>query len=252
MELELHQFPYSHFNEKARWALDFKGLAHKRVNYLPGPHMRAIKRLSGQTKTPVLRLGDDTVAGSANIIDRLQQIAPSPSLYPKDPAAQARALELQTVFDRDLGPKVRLALFSEMVDEGAYFCRMFAEGKSLPVRMAYRAAYPIAKGLIKQGNGITGQGAVDEAFRSVETMLDQIAEKTAATGYLVGGRFSVADLTAAALLAPAVDPPDCDMSKPHPRPACVTRFIARWAAHPTAAWVRNIYANHRGTTMAVA
>lgn len=252
MKLELHQFPYSHFNEKARWALDFKGLPHQRINYLPGPHMRPIKKLSGQTKTPVLRLDDETVAGSANIIDRLQQIAPTPSLYPDDPTAKAEALELQALFDRDLGPNVRLALFSEMIDEGVYFCRMFAEGKSLPVRLAYRATYPFAKGLIKKGNGITGQDAVDAAFGSVETMLDEIAEKATRTGYLVGGQFSVADLTAAALLAPAVDPPNSDMTKPHPRPECVSRFLARWTAHPTAAWVRQIYADHRGTTMTVA
>jgi glutathione S-transferase len=46
MKLELHQFPSSHFNEKARWALDYKGLEHSRLNYLPGPHMRPIKKLS--------------------------------------------------------------------------------------------------------------------------------------------------------------------------------------------------------------
>ena len=34
----LHQFRYSHFNEKVRWALDFKGIAHERVSELPGPH----------------------------------------------------------------------------------------------------------------------------------------------------------------------------------------------------------------------
>ena len=33
--IELLQFPYSHFNEKARWALDFKGLRHVRTSLLP-------------------------------------------------------------------------------------------------------------------------------------------------------------------------------------------------------------------------
>lgn len=245
MKIELHQFPYSHFNEKARWALDYKGLEHRRLNYLPGPHMRPIRKLSGQTKTPVLRIGNDVIPGSADIIDRLEQIAPSPALYPQDPAERAAALELQDEFDRKLGPSTRLALFSEMLDEGAYFCRMFTDGKGLPVRLAYRAAYPMAKGLIKKGNGLTGQDAVDRAFKTLADMLDEIAEMSEATGFLVGEQFSVADLTAAALLAPAINPPNCAMTRPEPMPGCVEDFIARWAGHPAAAWVKEIYANYR-------
>jgi glutathione S-transferase len=50
----LHQFVASHYNEKARWALDWKGVAHRRITYFPGPHALAMRRLSGQTATPVL------------------------------------------------------------------------------------------------------------------------------------------------------------------------------------------------------
>ncbi|MBT3372866.1 MAG: glutathione S-transferase [Rhodospirillaceae bacterium] len=245
MKLELHQFPSSHFNEKARWALDYKGLEHSRLNYLPGPHMRPIKKLSSQRKTPVLKLDNEIVAGSAQIIDRLEQIAPLPALYPRESSDRAAALMLQRELDENLGPSVRLALFSEMLDEGAYFCRQFSEGKSLPVRLAYRAAYPMAKGLIKKGNGLTGQDAVDAAYKTVADILDEIAEKVSATGFLVGKQFSVADLTAAALLAPAVNPPNCDMTKPEPIPKCVVDFLARWSDHPTTAWVLEIYGKYR-------
>ena len=60
---ELFQFKVSHFNEKARWALDFKGIAHVRHSLLPGPQKPKMQRLSGQEQTPVLRCGDDVVAG---------------------------------------------------------------------------------------------------------------------------------------------------------------------------------------------
>ena len=46
---ELLQFPYSHFNEKARWALDHKRVPHQRRNLLPGPHAVQLKRLTGQS-----------------------------------------------------------------------------------------------------------------------------------------------------------------------------------------------------------
>jgi glutathione S-transferase len=83
--LVLHQFPASHYNEKARWALDWKGLAHRRISYLPGPHVPRIRRLSGQAQTPVLVLDGRVVAGSAQIIDALERAFPERPLYPEDP-----------------------------------------------------------------------------------------------------------------------------------------------------------------------
>jgi glutathione S-transferase len=43
---ELLQFPYSNFNEKARWAFDWKGVPHRRTNLLPGPHMARVRRIA--------------------------------------------------------------------------------------------------------------------------------------------------------------------------------------------------------------
>ncbi len=70
MAIVLHQFEFSHFNDKARWALDFKGIEHRRESYLPGPHMFFIRRLSGQAQTPVLAVDNEVIPGSAAIIPR--------------------------------------------------------------------------------------------------------------------------------------------------------------------------------------
>jgi glutathione S-transferase len=67
-DLVLHMFPASHYNEKVRWALDWEGLPHQRVSYLPGPHMPQIRLLSGQAQTPVLLTKGRTISGSARII----------------------------------------------------------------------------------------------------------------------------------------------------------------------------------------
>ncbi len=40
--MKLHQFQFSHYNEKARWALDFKGLKYEKRSLLPGFHMPVI------------------------------------------------------------------------------------------------------------------------------------------------------------------------------------------------------------------
>ena len=42
--IELYQFNFSTFNEKARWALDYKHVPHRKTTLLPGPHIRTMKK----------------------------------------------------------------------------------------------------------------------------------------------------------------------------------------------------------------
>ncbi len=245
MSITLHQFAFSHFNEKARWALAYKGIAHHRETYLPGPHMGAIRKLSGQTSTPVLDVDGSVVAGSAAIIDCLEHLQPMPALYPEEEDEREAALDLQSHFDREVGPAVRTALFSALVEEGAYLCRMFGGSKGLPKRIAYRAMFPLARGLIAKGNGVTDPANVERAFEVTREALDKIAAQTAATGYCVGQRFTVADLTVAALFAPIAQVQHPDMKRPEPMPARVRSVLAQFADHTAIAWVQETYARHR-------
>ncbi len=248
MTIVLHQFSASHFNEKARWGLALKGVDHERVSHLPGPHIPAIRRLSGQTQTPVLVQDGEVVAGSAAILDRLEAGWPEPRLYPEDPAAKAEALELQARFDAEVGPAVRTALFSVLVNEGGFLCRIFARDKPRLARGLYRASFPLARPLIAKGNGVVDPANVERAFARTAEALDLVAKRTSATGYLVGDEFTIADLTAAALLAPLADLDHPDMAKPRPMPASVVAFLGAYAEHPATLWVKATYARHRPTS----
>jgi glutathione S-transferase len=169
---------------------------------------------------------------------------PEPALYPHDPDALAEAREIQAWFDAELGPAVRCAAFSDLMDDPSYFARTFTDGRSFATRAIYRALLPVTQTLMKRDLGIT-PNAIEPARATVQTALDRVAERSRATGYLVGSAFSVADLAAAALLMPAVQPPE-GPTYPEPRAAVVDRWTARWADHPGAAWVREIYRRHRG------
>ena len=241
----LHQFLYSHYNEKARWALAHKKIAHSRVTYLPGPHMPKLKRLSGQTQTPVLLWNDEVVAGSANILARLEASGHGSPLLPEEAAARQRALDLQADFDEHLGPATRTALFSVLVGEGGYLTRMFAKDSSWIGRGLYRATFPLARPLIAKGNGTTDPNNVERAFATTATYLQQIAAQTEDTGYLVGDTFSIADLTAASLLAPLATLDHPDMKRPQPVPPALQTFYDRWRSHPGINWVQRMYAEHR-------
>ena len=53
----LWQLELSHYNEKVRWALDYKRIPHIRRSLLPGLHIIEARRLTGDmSTTPVLTL----------------------------------------------------------------------------------------------------------------------------------------------------------------------------------------------------
>ena len=241
----LHQFAQSHFNEKARWALDWKGLPHRRRTYFPGPHAVAMLRLSGQRTTPVLVIGEEVIAGSAAILAALDERLPERPLLPADPALAARALALQGHFDAEVGPAVRTAVFSVLIRDADQLCRTFSQGKPVWSSRVYRAAFPLTRPVIARANGVVDPANVARAFAKSEAALDLVARETGASGQLMGDAFSLADLAAAALLAPLVSPEHPDMSQPHPRPPALEAFLARFASHPGAAWVREQYRRHR-------
>ena len=245
MTPELHQFRFSHFNEKARWAFDFKGIPHVRRSYLPGPHMLSIMRLSGQRQVPVLRVGSEIVAGSDRIIDYLETRHPAPPLYPPTEAARRRALELQHWFDAEIGPTIRRAFFFDFLDDGDYAARAFTQGQGIASTTVYRALFPAIRAVMRRDMQVEADGAARGRERAREA-LDLIAGTAGTDGYLVGDQFSVADLTAASLLLVTVFPPECPARVPEPRSSGLRTWLARWDDHPAIAWVSRMYARHRG------
>lgn len=244
--LELLQFRHSPYNEKARWALDFKQLPHRRRSLLPGPHMGVVKRLTGRTETPVLVHDGGALDGSARILEWLESKYPMPALLPADAAQRAEALRIQRWFDDDLTPRMRRTVLDVLLQQPAMFARVFADGSPALKRWAYACIVPLAAPLVRKGNGITGPEAVEEGHRAAAEAFDFVAARAAATGYLCGDSFSIADLTAAATLAVFVKPANSPMASPQPVGASFQALIARYTKHPGAEWVRRIYAGHRG------
>jgi glutathione S-transferase len=244
MAIELFQFAGSHFNEKARWALDWKGVAHERISLMPGPHMRTVRKLTGGkgTETPVLRDDGRVIAGSTAILEHLEQRFPEPPLIPADPAQRERALGIVRRFDAEVGPAVRLAKFFEVM-EADYALGTFCREQGALARGAYRAAFPVIGRIMKGSMGIDAENAA-RAREITREAFDFVAKEPGPSGTLVGDGFTIADLTCAALLMPAVSvsewggPVDADTEKNR-------AWLARWADHPGAEWVRETYRRHR-------
>jgi len=245
MTVELLQFRFSNAAEKVRWALEYKGIAHRRRDLLPGLHRAKVKRLTKQTATPVLLLDDARICGSAEITAALERRFPeSKPLYPTDPTLRAQALDLERHFDRLLGPAVRIAILGAVLDDARYAAELLASGSPPTTRALYRAVLPFLRGPMRSASGIDHPYATRLAAHQLEQSAVSLARLAKRSFYLCGDGFSVADLTAAALLAPLVAPHP-QMRPPEPMPDALAALVEKWRSAPVGAWVLEMYRRHR-------
>jgi glutathione S-transferase len=248
----LYQIEISHFNEKARWALDYKQVPHRRKAPPPMMHMAWAGWLTrGRQKTfPILILDGKAVGDSTAIIAALEERHPDPPLYPADPAERDRALALEEFFDEELGPQLRRVVFHAVTRDSAAFAEAAAPTGGRAVQLGFRASAPVAAPLLRMRYGINDE-STDAGRDKILAALDRVEAELSPSGYLVGDGFSVADLTAAALLFPLVRPPEFPYPPSRPLPAEFADFAGSLAARPACEWVREMYRRHRGTSAAV-
>lgn len=247
---ELWQFTSSHFNEKARWALDFKRVAHIRHSLIPGFHVPVVKRMTGKTQVPVLKLNGVAVSDSSRIIEALESAYPEPALYPSDPVERRRALELEDFFDEELGPYIRRWVFFMILPYPAFVRAAFVSHASAAARLAHRAMAPIIGSLMRRQMDITPASAAVARGKTLKAM-DRLEQELRPSGYLAGDRFTVADLTAAALLSPIARPPEFPYKTALPMPEPFAKIRDDLASHRAVMWTLQTYARHRGKSAEV-
>jgi glutathione S-transferase len=241
----------SHYNEKARWALDYKGIPYELRAPMPGAHRLTALRLTRgkHDRLPVLGLEGRRIGDSTAIIAALEDHQPEPPLYPADPAERERALALEDHFDEELGPRVRRAFWHYTLDDpqaatDAAIPNAGAFQRGLMLRTA-----PITGRLVRRDYAVDQAGA-DEAAEGIRAAMDRVESELGSSGYLVGDGFTVADLTAAALFTPVLSPPERPYAPQLPPQLLELR--SELEARRGGAWVTDIYARHRGTPVAVA
>jgi glutathione S-transferase len=240
----LYQFPISHYCEKARWALEVRGVPFRAQNLLPGLHLRKVRPLGGRT-LPVYVDGVTVLTDSTAIVLHAEKIGRGAPLFPEDAADRERALEHEAYFDDAVGPSVRLFAYGHLTDAPSLLAQVFFAGYPLPVRVVGRLAAPkLAQNIrrlyrIDDAKVAAARGAIDEAAERIERATEGDPSR-----FLVGERRSVADVTAASLLAPLVGPEGSPWTDAAPI-AALADVRARLRARPAGAWVLARYAERR-------
>jgi glutathione S-transferase len=244
----LWQLQISHYVEKVRWALDYKRVPHIRRSLLPGLHAVKTKRLTGDTSTaPVLTIDRRSIGDSTRIIAAIEERWPQPRLYPEDPAQRRRALELEEFFDEQLGPHIRRAFYHELLPHPDLVVPLFMQGRPLAARALLRAGFPMLRVGMRRRFEITAELAANSRAKMIAA-IDRLEHELSASGYLVGDSFTVADLTAAALLYGVAHPPEFPyaMVAKDDLPPDWREFLDSLAQRPGGKWIADIYRRHRG------
>jgi glutathione S-transferase len=247
----LWQFTSSHFNEKARWALDFKHVPHIRHSLVPGFHVPVVKRMTGKTQVPVLSLDGVIITDSTRIIEALERAYPEPPLYPADAGERRRALELEDYFDEELGPYIRRWFFYEARDYPEFFHAAFVSHASTAVQLARRAMSPLIAPMMRRLMDINPESA-KIAHQKMLAAMDRLEKEVRPSGYLAADRFTVADLTAAALLSPIVRPPEFPYGSDLVPPPPIAKLRAELESRPAFQWALRVYREHRGQSAEIA
>ncbi len=241
----------SNYNEKARWALDYKQVPHVRRAALPGRHQAIAAKLTGGRTFPILILDGEAVGDTTDIIAALERLHPEPALYPADDGLRAEALELEDFFDEQLGAYVRLLVVSELLPYPRVMVSAFAPDLPAPGRLIARAAFPAMRRQIRSQFAID-EDSVTRAHEKLEAAGERFRVQVQPSGYLVGDGFTVADLTLAALIAPAVAPEQFPYPQPQRGHPALAKVRDALGAHGLVDWAREMYRRHRWTSAEVA
>jgi glutathione S-transferase len=243
----------SHFNEKARWALDYKRIPHERRSVFPGMQEVRARMLRGGTSTlPVIDIDGQRIGDSTRIIEELERRWPDPPLYPADPEERRRALELEDFFDEHCAHDMRRVLFDPLLEHP----ELMAEATGNDHRRGssvISAIYPVVNRVVRQKYEVNPERAA--ASRGIVlAAMDRIESELGPSGYLVGGSFSVADLTAAAIFSVLVRPPEFPYHQIDPArdPEDLKRWREPLEERPAWQYVLDMYARHRGTSAELA
>ena len=226
----LYTFTISHFAEKARWSLDYKGIHYQEKRLVPGSHVPIIKRVAPSTFVPVLQDAGRIIQGSSAIIDYVDEHSPEPPLTPADPSERQRTLEFERWLDCEFGERVRRIFYFHALNHRDLAILLFNQGGPWWGRLFCRVGFRMIANRIRQMYAITAENVALDMDRvtAVYERLDTLLENRR---YLVGDRFSRADLTLAALAAPTWRPPEHPTYWPPDElyPHEITAFRARFA-----------------------
>jgi len=249
--LRLITIGFSHYCEKARWALDRTALEYREDDHVPIFHWRASFGAGGKRTVPVLVTPGRVLKESSEILRFAdEQLAPERRLFPEEPGARAEVEALVADFDRGLGPSLRRWLYFHLLPDRAVALELLTCTGAGWERSLTRGVFPVMRAMMRRGMRVDAVGAERSRQRVEATLAAVDARLADGRRFLVGDRFSAADLTFASLASLLVQPKEQGFPVPDggQRILAIAAAIADAQARPAGRFIARMYAEERPPT----
>jgi len=243
----LISIPTSHFCEKARWALERAGVDFEERGHLPYFSRLATLRAGRWSSVPLLRVDDQVLADSTDILRWVdERTEPAQRLYPDEPELRHTVQELEERFDEGVGLAARVIGYALILPHNRLALRVARRGVPMFEWLGLAVSLPLAKLGLRRMYGL-GPAGVEKARKLLEGELASVSSLLAdGRSHLTGERFTAADLTFAALLAPAIFPPGATgLPAIDELPGAARDEVERYRATRAGAYALRLFAEER-------
>ncbi len=246
--VRLVSIPMSHYCEKARWGLERLGIEYFEERHLQVFHYPRTYWFSRGPNVPVLIDKGKVVHDSTTILQYLDRYADEDQrLYPRDEALLAQVNELEDLFDEVLGVESRRWVYFHFKDRPFQALRTAGQGTPAIERLLMPVIFPLFFVVIEK--------LVKPSATAVEEGLDKVRDivkrtdglLAAGQGYLLGDRFTAADLSLACMLAPLVLPRNYGIRLPGPEdmPIDARPIVDEFRASVTGRYVLELFESEK-------
>jgi glutathione S-transferase len=236
--------PVSHYGERARWALDHAGVRYEEEHHLQFFSWFSALRLSGRKTLPVL-VTEGGVLGDSSDIVRWASARAAERLYPDDPGEMREIERLERHLCDEYGVETRKIAYTWFL-RSVEACLPYNAGRA-PWWEA-RLLSAMREPAMRFVHRYLDLPSASAAIATVDRTLDDVA-KTLRDGrrYLVGERFSAADLAFATMSAPILAPREYGVSLPklEELDTQAAERIKMWRLYPAGRFALRMYADHR-------
>ena len=255
----LISIPFSHYNEKAKWALKYFGQEYKESGYLPFYHMLPVwfhTRGSGQNKTdrastkfstPVLKTYDGKIfCDSSDIVFYLSKTygTAKNDLYWSDEIKRK-----EKYFDDMFGPHTRKLAYYYLFENLHLLNELVDANFSGLQKTSFKIIEPFMIKRMKRLLRINRK-SLEKSLGYIEKEVSAVEATLKTQPFICGDKFSAADLSFCALAAPLIwlsqnEGYTAELPQRNKAPEELAQIINEYRARPAGEFIVRIFKNYK-------